>query len=103
MRTGYAFLAVLSLSLTQYVRANIYLLKDEWVGDDFYQGWNWETEDDPTHGRVNYVSQAEAISNNLTCGACFLPPYPLRTLVRSPLEPFRPINFYSFNFFSGRK
>lgn len=68
MRTGYAFLAALSLSLTQYTSANLYCLKDQWIGKDFFQGWNWETEDDPTHGRVNYLSQADAISSNLTYG-----------------------------------
>ncbi|KAI0283797.1 concanavalin A-like lectin/glucanase domain-containing protein [Russula brevipes] len=33
---------------------------------DFYEGWNWETKADPTHGRVNYVSQADALRKNLT-------------------------------------
>ncbi|KAI0295852.1 glycoside hydrolase family 16 protein [Multifurca ochricompacta] len=65
MRTGYAFLVTLSLSLIQSASA-LFFLKDQWIGDDFFQGWNWETENDPTHGRVNYVSQAEAISKNLT-------------------------------------
>ncbi|KAH8994699.1 concanavalin A-like lectin/glucanase domain-containing protein [Lactarius hatsudake] len=65
MRTGYAFLAALSLSLTPCARASFYL-QDEWTGEEFYQGWNWETENDPTHGRVNYVSQAEALGKNLT-------------------------------------
>ena len=51
MRTGYAFLAALSLSLTQCASANFYL-KDKWVGEDFFQGWTWETESDPTHGRI---------------------------------------------------
>ena len=69
MRTGYAFLAALSLSLTQCARAKFYSLKDKWVGDDFYQGWTWETENDPTHGRVNYVGLDDAKSKNLTCGA----------------------------------
>jgi hypothetical protein len=68
MRTGYALLAALSLSLSQCASANFFL-KDQWVGQDFFQGWNWETENDPTHGRVNYVSQAEAIANNLAYGA----------------------------------
>lgn len=66
MRTasGYAFLAAL-LSLTLRVRANFYL-QDEWTGEQFLQGWNWETEDDPTHGRVNYLNQDEAQRKNLT-------------------------------------
>lgn len=67
MRTGYAFLAALSLSLSQRASAN-FQLKDKWVGADFFQGWNWETENDPTHGRVNYVSQADAIAKNLSYG-----------------------------------
>ena len=72
MRTGYAFLlAAFSLSLTQLARANIFYLKDQWRGKDFFQGWNWETIDDPTHGRVNYVGLAEAQSKNLTNGTSF--------------------------------
>jgi hypothetical protein len=78
MRTGYAFLlTALSLSLTQLTRANIFYLKDQWRGDEFYQGWTWETENDPTHGRVNYVSLDEAKSKNLTNGTFFSgSPYP---------------------------
>ena len=69
MRTVYAFLAALSFSLIQSASASAkFCLKDQWIGKDFYNGWNWETEDDPTHGRVNYVSQADAIRQNLTYG-----------------------------------
>ena len=68
MHVGYAFLAVYSLSLIQRTGANIFYLKDQWRGNDFFQGWNWETADDPTHGRVNYVSLADAQSKNLTIG-----------------------------------
>jgi len=61
MRAGYALLVALSLSFTQRARvAKIFHLKDQWRSGDFFQGWNWVTEDDPTHGRVNYVSQDEA-------------------------------------------
>jgi hypothetical protein len=67
MRSGHAFLAALSLSLSQCASASFYL-KDKWVGDDFFRDWNWETKNDPTHGRVNYVSQAEAIAKNLSYG-----------------------------------
>ena len=74
MRTGYAFLAALSLSLTQRASAQIYSIKDQWVGTDFYQGWNWETENDPTHGRVNYVGMDDAQNKNLTYGASFVYP-----------------------------
>jgi len=66
MLSGHAFLAALSLALSQCASASFYL-KDKWVGDDFFQDWNWGTKNDPTHGRVNYVSQAEAIAKNLSC------------------------------------
>jgi len=65
MPTGYTFLAALSLSLTPCAKAFFYL-QDEWIGEDFFQRWDWHTEDDLTHGRVDYVSQAEAQSKYLT-------------------------------------
>jgi len=65
MRISFVFLTVLSLSLSQRTRARVFILEDQWRGDDFFRDWNWETENDPTHGRVNYVGQAEAISKNL--------------------------------------
>ncbi|KAF7793951.1 hypothetical protein EIP86_005075 [Pleurotus ostreatoroseus] len=43
-----------------------FVLKDKFVGNDFYSGWKWETDDDPTHGRVNYVDQGTAVARNLT-------------------------------------
>jgi hypothetical protein len=67
MRTGYAFLGVLFLSLTQCA-STTFFLKDQWVGEDFFRGWDWETESDPTHGRVNYVDQADAINKRLAYG-----------------------------------
>lgn len=68
MRTCYAFPATLLLLLTRCVSATPFYIKDKWVGQDFFQGWNWETEDDPTHGRVNYVNQADAFAKNLSYG-----------------------------------
>jgi hypothetical protein len=67
MRTAYAFPAALLLLLTRCASATFYL-KDTWVGQDFFQGWNWETEDDPTHGRVNYVNQTDARAKGLSYG-----------------------------------
>ncbi|KAH9033134.1 glycoside hydrolase family 16 protein [Lactarius hengduanensis] len=64
MRLRHVFLAALYLCVAPRIRASFYL-QDEWIGEGFFQGWNWETEDDPTHGRVNYVSQAEARNKNL--------------------------------------
>jgi hypothetical protein len=68
MRTGYAFLSALFLSLIQSA-STTFFLKDQWVGEDFFHGWNWETEVDPTHGRVNYVNQADAMNKRLAYGA----------------------------------
>jgi hypothetical protein len=65
MRFSFAFLTVLSLTLSQRTIANVFILEDQWRGNDFFQGWNWETGNDPTHGRVNYVSQGDAIGKNL--------------------------------------
>lgn len=39
------------------------------VGSDFFEQFNWETEDDPTHGRVNYLSLEESKAKNLTYGS----------------------------------
>jgi len=71
MRVRHAFFATLSLSLTLRAEAKIFCLKDEWRGEDFFEGWNWFTDDDPTHGRVNYVGKDEARSKNLTYGTFF--------------------------------
>lgn len=38
------------------------------VGSGFFDEFNWETEDDPTHGRVNYLNLEEAKAKNLTYG-----------------------------------
>ena len=73
MRTGYALLIALSLSLTALADYSPHFyLQDEWIGEDFFTGWNFETEDDPTHGRVNYLSQADARRKNLAYGAALL-------------------------------
>jgi len=73
MRHGHVFIAALSFTLFQHTRANIFYLKDQWRGDDFFQGWNWFTEDDPTHGRVNYVGEDEARSKHLAYGMFLTP------------------------------
>ncbi|KAI0779399.1 concanavalin A-like lectin/glucanase domain-containing protein [Fomes fomentarius] len=67
MRTGYAFLSLLPLALmpARPVSAT-YVLTDTYVGRDFLQSWNWQTMDDPTHGRVNYVDKDTALATNLS-------------------------------------
>ncbi|KZT66401.1 glycoside hydrolase family 16 protein [Daedalea quercina L-15889] len=43
-----------------------YVLADKYVGNDFFNHWAWESIDDPTHGRVNYVSKSSAHRANLS-------------------------------------
>lgn len=52
-----------------------YKLADNFVGDKFFDGWDWFIEDDPTKGRVNYIDMQSAKSKNLSYGtslSCFL-------------------------------
>ena len=39
------------------------------VGPDFFEEFNWESKNDPTHGRVNYLSLEEARAGNLSYGS----------------------------------
>ncbi|TBU64642.1 2 beta-glucanase [Dichomitus squalens] len=64
MRSTAALLAVSSL-VTSALGAT-YPLKDSFVGEGFLSGFVHEAIADPTHGRVNYVDQATAQSQNLT-------------------------------------
>jgi hypothetical protein len=60
MRARYAT-ALLALRLPLAALAeNQYCLADTSIGEDFFQNFQWETFDDPTHGRVNYVNQSTA-------------------------------------------
>ena len=44
-------------------------LKDRFSGYDFFSpSWKWETFDDPTHGRVNYLDQQTARAKQLAYG-----------------------------------
>ncbi|WWD09153.1 hypothetical protein V865_007275 [Kwoniella europaea PYCC6329] len=43
-----------------------YRLAKHYYGKDFFDGFDWKTFDDPTHGRVNYVSENEAKQRNLS-------------------------------------
>ena len=46
----------------------IYLIKNVYCGEDFFDSWTWEAIEDPTHGRVNYVSKEDAIRSGLSYG-----------------------------------
>ncbi|KAF8757092.1 glycoside hydrolase family 16 protein [Rhizoctonia solani] len=41
-------------------------VREEIIGNKFYDVFNFQTFNDPTHGRVNYVDQGYAKTNNLT-------------------------------------
>jgi hypothetical protein len=76
MRVGFASIVTLSLSLPLRVALCDYgtnfTLSKTWIGNDFLSAdWDWFTLVDPTNGRVNYVSQAEALQEGLTYGAFF--------------------------------
>lgn len=74
MRTGYAY-SILGLTyvlMSLPVVRTHFVLKDKFVGNDFYSGFQFETADDPTHGRVNYVDKDTAVNNNLTEGSSFV-------------------------------
>ncbi|KAF7361946.1 putative glycosidase C21B10.07 [Mycena venus] len=43
-----------------------YSIRDSYMGFQFLDTWRWETEDDPTHGRTNYLDKNTSISLNLT-------------------------------------
>lgn len=43
----------------------LYRLKRTITGSDFFSAFNWETEDDPTHGRVNYIDSETAREKGL--------------------------------------
>jgi len=39
------------------------------VGSDFFEEFNWESKNDPTHGRVNYLTLEQARAKNLSYGS----------------------------------
>ena len=66
----FGFISLFFLCLGR-AEANRYHLKDSFVGEEFFKGWNWGTFQDPTHGRVNYVDQKAAIAKNLSVGGSY--------------------------------
>ncbi|EMD37716.1 glycoside hydrolase family 16 protein [Gelatoporia subvermispora B] len=64
MRTG---LALVSLGFVLIrLASGHYILADSYIGQDFFNDWTWQTMDDPTHGRVNYVDKGTAMASNLS-------------------------------------
>ncbi|KAH9939823.1 endo-1,3(4)-beta-glucanase-like protein [Amylocystis lapponica] len=58
--------ASLMLAVARTSLAGTYTLNQNNVGSSFLDNFTWETFEDPTGGRVNYVDQATALSANLT-------------------------------------
>lgn len=64
MRAGYAALFIFLLAIPAAFAH--FRVADTFIGDGFLHGFNWETMDDPTHGRVNFVDQSVALGSNLS-------------------------------------
>ncbi|GJJ06564.1 hypothetical protein Clacol_000757 [Clathrus columnatus] len=58
--------AVLPSLLVAIVNGATYSLSDNIVGSDFLSTFTHQAIADPTHGRVNYLSQADALAKNIT-------------------------------------
>lgn len=57
-----------SKPLSTRAGSQTFKLQDNIVGKDFLTHFSWDTIDDPTHGRVNYLDQATAMQRNLVSG-----------------------------------
>ncbi|KAH0372864.1 glycoside hydrolase family 16 protein, partial [Aureobasidium melanogenum] len=53
------------LPLTASAVSYNYSLQDTYAGSNFYDGFNFFTDPDPTHGFVQYVDQATAVSSGI--------------------------------------
>lgn len=74
MHVGFASIVAVSLSLRVALcdDGTTFTLSKTWIGNDFLSDdWDWFTSVDPTNGRVNYVSQAEALQEGLAYSAFF--------------------------------
>lgn len=57
---------VLALSLAHNVSGALFKRELSVVGSDFFKEFNWESRNDPTHGRVNYLTLEQSRSRGLT-------------------------------------
>ncbi|KAK0457727.1 glycoside hydrolase family 16 protein [Desarmillaria tabescens] len=60
------FLLALFMTISIVIAEPTFYLTQVVRGNDFFDAFKWETFDDPTHGRVNYVDQDTAKANNLS-------------------------------------
>ncbi|KAG2079230.1 glycoside hydrolase family 16 protein [Suillus decipiens] len=61
-----AFASLVVVNARSLLPSLTYTLIVSHVGYDFLGNFSWETADDPTNGRVNYVDKATALKDNLT-------------------------------------
>ncbi|GAA5993708.1 hypothetical protein JCM5350_005801 [Sporobolomyces pararoseus] len=54
-----------SATIPDASNAGPYKLVQDWKGDNFFDGWEFWDQADPTHGSVNYLSQDAAKAANL--------------------------------------
>ncbi|KAH8828333.1 glycoside hydrolase family 16 protein [Flagelloscypha sp. PMI_526] len=70
MKCSHQLLVLVALFSTAFCDSSTasrgYALSNSYVGFDFFEGFKWETFDDPTHGRVNYIDQQTAKAQNLS-------------------------------------
>ncbi|KAH9942430.1 concanavalin A-like lectin/glucanase domain-containing protein [Epithele typhae] len=74
MRTGLAHLVLLPFLILPAAANRLsrdsqlvetFSFAQEYIGNDFFNDWTWETFNDPTHGTVNYVDSQTAQNQNL--------------------------------------
>jgi hypothetical protein len=82
-RYAIALLVLLSPIMTLANNQPEHCLADTIIGHDFFQKFRWETVDDPTHGRVNYVDQPTARERNYSYGELII--FCSFSMVLSPL------------------
>ncbi|KAF9469590.1 laminarinase [Collybia nuda] len=66
MKSSTSATAIFLFSLVGPAISATYPISDTVIGSAFYSAFNFQAIGDPTHGRVNYVNQATAQSQNLT-------------------------------------
>lgn len=62
---GYLSLVVIPATCARF------RIADTFKGRDFFDGFNWETLNDPTDGRVNFVDMSTAMRSNLSFGTYY--------------------------------
>ena len=72
---SFSSILTLTLSLTHAVSSTSTVYKRELsiVGSDFFEQFNWDSENDLTNGRVNYLTLDQARGENLSYGSPSIP------------------------------